>query len=172
MKALKIARIILLAVAATLVGVSFILGKDGNGALMVVMNTTNFYLIGAGIGFGLAVAGSILLFSKNKIALALGIGFTVSFYLATLSLLFVSGATILVLLAPIGSIVYAVSWALELIRVAVAHTRRDDLDPTSDPKIEAIIKWRNLLDKKIITEEEFMEKRNAILGFEKPAEEK
>ena len=165
MKALKIARIVLVTVAAALIGLATIIDGTELGVLLAVM----------GGAWGLimllffAVAGSIFLFSCNKVVKAIGVGLTVGVYACMLALMVAFSAYEIlptaVVVGLVGAIVYGVSWVFEIIRFAITHASRDDLEPDEDPKIAAIMKWRTLVDRKIITEEEFMVKRNAILGL-------
>ena len=168
MRALRITRKVLVIVACCLFGVAFVLPAfvESDGLFAALFSSH----LGAGIAIVMVVAGSILLFSKNAIARAFAIAFTVSVYAFALLGFLAGGEGLVYLVAFIAAIVYLVSWLFALIVYAVGHAKHDDSDPNSDARIEAILKWRNLLDKKIITEEEFMEKRNHILGIE-PKEE-
>ena len=186
MKALRTTRYVLLAIAAALLGLSVIFaliipseytsGSGASGSATVVVATSLTYLtlgytIGAGVAVTLAVIGCIFLGMKNKVLYAIGVGFSVPVFLLPFGALGDGFAHISSLIAFIAAVVYAVSWIFCLIAYAVGHAKHDEVDPDSDPRIEAILKWKKYLDQKIITEEEFMERRNAILGIEKEAQE-
>lgn len=170
MRALKITRKVLVIVACCLAAATlvlpFVLG-EGAGVWALFGQGYYFGVVAAAITL---VAGSMMLFSKNEVAKIFGIAFTVACYAVLLGAFFVSDGSLAFLVGFVSAIVYAVSWLFALIVYAVGHAKHDDSDPNSDARIEAILKWRALLDKKIITEEEFMEKRNRILEIE-PKEE-
>ena len=67
-----------------------------------------------------------------------------------------------------GGILYACSVLCGFIYYIVCLVKpvsEDQLDPVNDKKVILIMKWRKLMDEKIITEEEFMAKRNELLGI-------
>ena len=83
-----------------------------------------------------------------------------------------SGAAII--LSLVASILYVLASIVKLIGHIVIKAKpdiNDELDPENDEKIVCIIKWKRLLEKGIITEEEFQAKRTAILEFGEKKEE-
>ena len=174
MKALKITRIVLVAVAAVLLGVSAVfaaLPTEVMGVQTVITQFVPYFTLGVGTAFVLVVTGSIFLFSKNSTVRALGVGFTAVPYTVALTMLFVELTNIFGLFAAFGAIVYAVSWVFQLIMFIVRHADREDLDPDDDPKVQAVLRWKRLCDEKVITPEEYELKRVAILGLKKDKKE-
>lgn len=172
MKALKITRAVLLIVAVALVGLALLLSPMMDDPRVLEAALGQVYPL-VGWGFALLVAGTMFLFSKNHTVRALGVGFTVAIYTALLTFLFTDfGNAIAPMICAVASIVFAVSWIFEIIRYAVAHVRAEECEPEDDARVQAILKWRSLLDRKIITEEEFLAKRNKILGLEAEKPEK
>ena len=173
MKALKITRIVLVAVAAVLLGASIVFSSlpQTTPVTTVVAQFVPYFTWGVALAFVMVVTGSIFLFSRNTVVRAIGVGFTVAPYAIALTMLFIGTADLFGLLAAFGAIVYALSWVFELIMYIVRHADREDLDPDDDPKVQAVLRWKRLCDEKVITEEEYEAKRVAILGLKKDKKE-
>jgi uncharacterized membrane protein len=68
----------------------------------------------------------------------------------------------------VSTICYAVASVIKLIGYVVVKAKPDmtsELDPENDQKVIYILKWKRLLERGVITEEEFQAKRKAILEF-------
>lgn len=117
------------------------------------------------LGIGLHVAG---------MALLTGLG--VYLLLQPVLLTAVDGNTVDLsadsLLILVGAVLYAIAWFLVLL-VHVARRGCEDggckeaLQPEEDVHVAAIMKWKKLYNEGIITEREFIDKRNEILGLRK-----
>ena len=71
----------------------------------------------------------------------------------------------------VSCITYIAASVTKLIGYVVLRAKPDKLDPDNDEKVIYILKWKRLLDKGVITPDEFQAKRQAILDFgEKEAE--
>ena len=140
MKALRITRIVLVSVAAAIVGLAIFLIPITTASTMATADPSAYaayiasvgglsgFIATSGFSYLLMVTGSIFLFSQNKVVRALGIGFTVSTYLMCLIYMVLGGLPFAYLLAAIGAIVYAVSWVFELILYIVIHADRSELE--------------------------------------------
>ena len=177
MRALQITRKILVIIAVALFGLGLLVAgmMDGPDRLIGLDAELllHFPVLGPGLVFGLLIAAGILMFNENKImrALAIGVATAVFTYGLIFFLAVTNNAGTSILVGLVAAIVYAISWVFQIIIAAVRHVRREDgEDPADDKRVRKIMEWKNLLDQEIITEEEFMAKRNAILGIEnKPA---
>ena len=182
MKVLKLIERILFIVAVALasfaITLSMFLDELNTGGAAPGIATALQGLVGAGIVLFLLLLGAFLRYNKGPVASKLGDAFA----LASILLIFGScfayfaadaGGTTL-LFGFVAGIVYAASAIVRLIiyvvKVAKPEMASDSLDPDNDRKVQLIIKWKALLDKGVITQEEFDAKRLEILGIEKPAE--
>ena len=187
MKILKVLEKIFLYVASFLSVASLVLSaiidesQNVNG--MMTYFSSSFSFVGLGgvftIGFAL-IAGTLLYFNKNEIARKIAIGAVVT----TITLIFFIALAIISessksavsttaaseplspLFALVGGILYVCSLLCGFIYYIVGLVKpysEDQLDPVNDKKVVLIMKWRKLMDQKIITEEEFLAKRNELL---------
>lgn len=138
------------------------------------------------LGVVLVIAGYSLDCSKNEIAHRLGIGL----HVAGMALL--TGLSLYLLLQPIaltaadgdvidmsmdsililvGVVLYAIAWFLVLLvhvsKRGCSECKQEALNPEEDVHVAAIMKWKKLYNEGIITEREFIDKRNEILGLRK-----
>ena len=130
---------------------------------------------GVGSMLGLSttlLVGALFYFNRNQVVRAIGIALTtaamLTFVYAALAVEYM-GAEALV--AIVAGVLYLVSNGCRLLGVIVNRAKpslEEGFDPESDQKIVYITKWKRLLDKGIITEEEFQAKRTAILSFDEP----
>jgi len=116
------------------------------------------------------IVGACLYFAGNKVCRMLGVGFTATYAIAVfgyalghMSWSSVSPACIIIF---IGSIIYAISYIFRGL-LFVVDKDAAATDPEKDPKIVALLKWRDLYKQGIITEEEYNKKREALLGVKK-----
>lgn len=118
MKALKIARAVLLIVAVTLVGLGVVISATAEeGGALILFLQTYVTTLGTGIAFALLVLGTALLMSKSGIASKVGMALSVSIYLAlSLPMLMGSEGTDS-MLAFVAAIVFAVSWLIHLLYI-------------------------------------------------------
>ena len=127
-----------------------------HGYLTAGLAAGNLFGLGL-VGFAvLLVVGALLRFNENKVTAHVGDAFTI----VAFSTLFVVGLTVpggnSMTFAIVSGSIYAVSAIFRLIIAIVARVKpevkHDDFDPDNDEKIKNIIKWKNLLNKGIITE--------------------
>lgn len=132
-------------------------------------------------GVSLLVAGLILDSVKHEAVHKLGIGLHVAgvAMLATYAVAwFMSLPSVdaplgflecIIILA--GCAIYGIAWFLVLLIHAGSFHRCEGqkaaLDPEEDVHVAAIMKWKKLYNEGIITEREFIDKRNEILGLRK-----
>lgn len=115
------------------------------------------------------LVGAFLFYSNNKIARLIG-GPTVGAYFVILFSVTLEAmeTSISLLLAFIATIVYAVAMVLFAVHCFIVYIRKDTKklakhDPDNDEKVQLIIKWKDLLERGVVTEEEYELKRKAIL---------
>ncbi|MBO8427598.1 MAG: hypothetical protein IAC58_03500 [Firmicutes bacterium] len=58
------------------------------------------------------------------------------------------------------------------LSVLISYFNKDGTDPKVNPKITLILKWKKLYEDEIINQEEYENKRVAILGIKKEIKEK
>ena len=144
--------------------------KAAPGALTAV---SGYYLLGAGIGIALLAVGALIRYNPNRIASLVGDGLVLSFFAilfgSCLAYLMSGGYYgITILLGLVAAILYAIYAIVRLIIFIVSIVKpagTTDNDPDNDKRIILITKWKNLLDKGIITKDEFAVKRNEILDI-------
>jgi hypothetical protein len=124
MKALRIARSVLLVVAATLVGLALVLSATGDGALLTYVHASVSSL-GIAIAFALLILGTALLFSKNNIASMVGMSLSVSIYVVLALPLLMGGEGTDIILPFVASIVFAISWLIHLLYIVSVHSRKE-----------------------------------------------
>lgn len=155
--------------------------------LLAVMNTEEPYfyaslaiLGGTGAMLGLTVVlliGALLYFNKNQVVRAIGVGLTTAAMLVFVYAAIGSSGEYMetaALVALLAGVLYLISNGCRLLGAIVNRAKpslEEGFDPESDQKIVYITKWKRLLDKGIITDEEFQAKRAAILSFDEPETE-
>ena len=147
---------------------------------MMTYLTSVISFIGLGGVFAIVsalIVGTFLYFNKNEVVRKIAIGLVVS----AIVLVFFSGLYLLsaasstssnTALSPIlslaGGILYICSLLCGFIKYIaglIKPNSEDKLDPANDKKVALIIKWKKLMEDKIITEDEFMAKRNELLDL-------
>ena len=185
MKVLKVLEKILLYLACTLcvasLTTSAILDESQGVSGMMTYLTSIIAYIGVGGVFTIVAAliiGTLLYFNGNVVVRKIAMGLVISsVILVFFTGLIIMGATaktaatdtaLSPVLSLVGGILYACSVLCGFIYYIVCLVKpvsEDQLDPVNDKKVILIMKWRKLMDEKIITEEEFMAKRNELLGI-------
>ena len=182
-KVLFVLAICFAAAAIVLEGVLWMLGMSSSGTVIYTMAS----------GFSVAFLGLILLIvgwaldnAKSDSLHRLGIAFHVSgmaiLTSAALVLLLVADEPLLTALVIDGGfidalvllvalVLYAIAWFLVLLVHAGGFKCHEcggeALKPEEDVHVAAIMKWKKLYNEGIITEREFIDKRNEILGLRK-----
>lgn len=184
MKTLNIFRKVFFVVGAVLmvagvVGCAVLATNAIEGAAAIASGVSVVFL-----GTILLVLGLLLDSSKSEVAHKVGIGLHVAAVVmfATYALfLFIGPAVegyevigdIECILLIAGGAVYGLGWFMTLLMHA---SRRYEcgacgaskaIQPEEDAHIAAIMKWKKLYNEGIITEREFIDKRNEILGLRK-----
>ena len=181
-KVLFILAIIFASVAVVLQGVLWMLGMASTGPVVLMLSSG---LSVAFVGVLLLVVGWALDNAKSDGLHRLGIGLHVSgmailtaaalvFLLADeplLTALSIDGSFVDAIIVLVALVLYAVAWFLVLlVHVAARGCKepcKEALDPEEDVHVAAIMKWKKLYNEGIITEREFIDKRNEILGLRK-----
>lgn len=182
MKTLNIFRKVFFVIGAALVAVAAVLhGVISDSAMTAVAVATGVSVVCVTV---LAlILGLVLDFSKNEVAHKVGIGLHVSavVILVTYALAWFMvlpgnennpGGWIECFVIFGGAALYGFGWFMTLLMHA---SRRYDgvacgckaIQPEEDAHIAAIMKWKKLYNEGIITEREFIDKRNEILGLRK-----
>lgn len=114
------------------------------------------------------LVGLTLVFTKNEISTKVGLGLLLAgFGMAFITVLNSMTGTLpyFAIMSLVAIILFGISFIFKAI--AVADKRSNSDDPDEDPTIQKIIKWKKLLDEGILTEQEYQDKREAILGLNK-----
>lgn len=120
---------------------------------------------------GLLVVGLTLSFTKNDISKKIGLGFMLSGIglnaVTAVNTLVVSGENTpyFIYVSLVGIILFAASFVF--LAFAYVDKKSTSDDPDQDPAIQKLIKWKKLLEEGVITQDEFTEKRNLLLGIKK-----
>ena len=166
MKIFNVIKKTILILSCVLLCVCFVLGGitlDQNDA--AISTGLLMFVVPAFIGF-------FLFSSENKIANRIGMGLTTAAMLIQLffALTKLENSTA----AIIGScsvVLYAIYFIVVFVGYLAMGDKADN-DPEKDPRIRKILGWRKLQKEGIISEEEFEEKRIAILGLKKKDDNK
>lgn len=172
----RIVFIVAVAVAVAAFALSFVIDKNPAESMAVGMNTP--FVIGFGFAVIFLLVGAMLRYNKNetlaRIADAFLITIFVSIFSCCIFLILNNSTATTPLLGLVSAILYAVSSLLRFIIYlygVIKPVQGEDFDPDNDKKIQLIIKWKGLLDKGVITKEEFEAKRVEILNLDKPVVE-
>ena len=166
MKVFNVIKKIILILSFVLLGVCFVLaGITLDSRDAAISTGLLMFVVPAFIGF-------FLFGSENKIANKIGMGLTtaamlIEFFFALTNLDYSTAAII--------GLCSVVLYAIYFIVVFVGHLAmgdKADNDPEKDPRITKILGWKKLKEEGIISEEEFEEKRVAILGLKKKDDNK
>lgn len=135
-----------------------------------------------------AIIGSVLISSKNDTARRVGHGMTVAAFVAgfSIALLFVgkegnvsgyattttaktdsTAAILMIVAASLLAVYYIFQFVILILNKGTTEAE----SPLEDSRIARVKEWKQILDEGIITQEEFEEKRNQILGI-KPKQDK
>lgn len=161
MKVFNVIKKIILILSFVLLGVCFVFAGITLDSHDAALSTgLLMFIVPAFIGF-------FLFGSENKIANKIGMGLTTAAMLIELFLVLTSlnNST-----AAIFGLFSVVLYAIYFIVVFVGYLAmgdKADNDPEKDPRITKILGWKKLKEEGIISEEEFEEKRVAILGLKK-----
>ena len=166
MKVFNVINKIILILSCVLLGVCFVLAGitlDSSDATVSAGLLT--FVVPAFVGF-------FLFDSENTIARRIGMGLTTAVMLIQLffALSCFENST-----AAIIGLCSVVLYVIYFIVVFVGHLamgEKIDNDPEKDPRIVKILGWKKLKEEGIISEEEFEEKRVAILGLKKKDDNK
>ena len=188
MKILKVIEKVLFLVAITVGAAALslsLLVDEGAKQPVVGLATTivSFFIFGVGFVLLLIVTGGLLKFAKNDTASRVGEGFALAGILSVFAVslyLIVKAAgeatnakdvviSLSAIIGLVGGIFYAlyaaVKGVIKIVEMVKPEINKND--PDCDPKIQAVLKWKDLLDKGIITKEEFEIKRVEILELKK-----
>lgn len=182
MKTLNIFRKVFFVVGAAAVAVAAVL-QAAMGDLTMATLTVSTGLSVLFVGVLLLILGLVLDSSKNEVAHKIGVGLHVA---GIVMLVVYAIAWFISLPDPnkpagymdcivilVGAVVYGLGWFMTLLMHA---SRRYEcgacgaakaIQPEEDAHIAAIMKWKKLYNEGIITEREFIDKRNEILGLRK-----
>lgn len=156
----KILKSILLIGSFVFFGIALVIGGITlNPDSLIVSNYLVVYIVGT-----FSFVGVFLMYSTNDIAKKIGTGLAVelmlmSFFVGIMYL--ESGITAIFCL--IASIIFILYWVVVLIgHLAIKEA---PLLEDNDELIAKLNKWHELLEKEIITKEEFQLKRDKILGL-------
>ena len=176
MKVLKIIEKILFSIAVTIacVAITFSLAIDESSGYPGIVTASSTLL-----GFSavtlliLLLVGALLRFSKNCTASRIGDAFTIATFAIFLGLAIqtISYGAVSLSLAASASFVFVASLILRFVAFVVASTKKTDdenTNPDKDPKIQLVLKWKSLLEEKVISQEEYEAKRKEILGLKEP----
>jgi len=181
MKTLNIFRKVFFVVGAAVLAVSAVLhGVVSDTSMTAVAVATGVSVVCVSV---LAlILGLVLDFSKNEVAHKVGIGLHVSavVVLVTYALAWFMvlpgnennpGGFIECFVIFGGAAVYGFGWFMTLLMHAAGRCEcgacGKTIQPEEDAHIAAIMKWKKLYNEGIITEREFIDKRNEILGLRK-----
>lgn len=119
-----------------------------------------------------AFVGFFLFDCENTIARRIGMALTTVGMLVELffSMALIEESTAAII--GLCSVVIYVIYFIVLFVGRLAMGEISDNDPSKDPRIEKILGWKKLKEEGIISEEEFEEKRVAILGLKKKNDNK
>ena len=169
MKATKILGKVFQIIAAVLFVASFViacvLSRDSTtDAAYVVLVTASAWIVAG------ATAGVFLILAQNDTAKKIGHGLTLSAYAVGLAyaLLTVTaeGDTSIGAVLMIAAAAMLVAFYIcKLIGVIMNKGLSGELNPNDDIRIIRIKEWKRIMEEGIISEEEFEEKRLAILGI-------
>lgn len=161
MKVFNVIKKIILILSFVLLGVCFVLAG-------ITLNSTD-----AAISTGLlmfvvpAFVGFFLFGSENKIANKIGMGLTTAAMLIELFFALTSlGNSTAAIFGLFSVVLYAIYFIVVFVGYLAMGDKADN-DPEKDPRITKILGWKKLKEEGIISEEEFEEKRVAILGLKK-----
>lgn len=178
MKSLKLLEKILFGIAVSLIIVGFLLsalideaeGISGLFALSVGLMPFSVVLF-----LAIFLVGAFLFYSNNKIARLIG-GPTVAAYFIILFGTSINGMeySITLFLAFIATIIFVFAMVLFAVHCFILFIKKDTKklakhDPDNDETIQVLIKWKDLLENEVITQEEFDVKRKAILELNEEA---
>ena len=166
MKVFNVIKKIILILSFVLLGVCFVLaGITLDSSDAAISNGLLMFVVPAFISF-------FLFGSENKIANKIGMGLTTA---AMLIQLFFALTKLDNSTAAIIGLCSVILYAIYFIVVFVGYLAmgdKADNDPSKDPRISKILGWKKLKEEGIISEEEFEEKRIAILGLKKKDDNK
>lgn len=180
MKVLKTLEKVLVYLACALGIASFALSyllDESEGLMGMLSFSPLMTIIGVGgVLFTILILtiGTLLYFNKNevvrKIALGLVISAQIVIFFTALSMLSVNKATVNSPISPVFALVSGILYVSSVLCGFIYYivnlikpNSEDKLDPSNDKKIALILKWKKLFEDGIITEKEFMDKRNELL---------
>lgn len=161
MKVFNVIKKIILFLSFVLLGVCFVLaGITLEPRDAAVSTGLLMFVIPAFVGF-------FLFGSENKTANKIGMGLTTAAMLIELffSLTYLENCTAAIM--GLCSVVLYVIYFIVVFVGYLAMGEKTNNDPEKDPRIVKILGWKKLKEEGIISEEEFEEKRVAILGLNK-----
>lgn len=169
MKATKVIGKVFQILAAVLYAASFVIAcvlsnDNQNDAAYVVLITACAWIVAA------ATVGIFLISAKNDTAKKIGHGLTLSAYAvglayALLTLTAQGDASLGALLMIAAAALLAAFYICKLLGVIMNKGLSSELNPNDDIRIIRIKEWKHIMEEGIISEEEFEEKRIAILGI-------
>ncbi len=184
MKILKIVEKVLFLVAVALGVFALVMAPiiDKKVTSSIITPMAAYFLFGIGFSIVLFVVGALLKLSENKTASLVGTAlvFSMECILFSLAVSLIieadknsaNNATTniggSVIAALISAIIYFVSLGTKLI-IFVSEKVKPQVtnDPDSDPTIQAVLKWKSLQERGIISEEEYESKRVELLKLKK-----
>lgn len=180
MKVLKLIEKVTFVVATTLTVFALTLVSMLDEGMPVAGIILPYFVSGVGLAVVILLVGSVLHFTKHRPTALVGDALTVAVHAVifgvTLAALIAknSNADVSVILAFSGVIVYMVSNLVRFIIYIVNKVNNVDGqdDPEKDPAIQNVLKWKNLKEEGIITQEEYEAKRIKILHLEKKEQTK
>ena len=180
MKVLKIIERVLFVLAIVVggaaIGLSYMFDE---GAAQPVQGMATAFTAAFPIGFGLALVillvGALLVYAPNKVASFIGEGFVAAIMVLMFSFAIVflgkEPVGFSALLALVAPLLYALAELLRfvayIVKLVVPSYAAESNNPDNDIRIQNVIKWKNLMEQGIITEEEYSEKRAEILKLRK-----
>ena len=166
MKIFNVIKKTILILSCVLLGVCFVLAGitlDPNDT--AISTGLLMFVVPAFIGF-------FLFGSENKIANRIGMGLTTAAMLIQLFFALTKLENSTAAIIGLWSVVlYAIYFMVVFVGYLAMGDKADN-DPEKDPRITKILGWKKLLEEGIISEEEFEEKRIAILGLKKKDDKK
>lgn len=169
MKVLKILEKVFLVVATVMavfaIAFGFVLLANKDNYVESYLTTR--FILGSGVVTLLLVIGVFLYFANENVARKVGTAFVV------VGAIYVFAAALIgdvmydaQVIALVAGILYVAVFLVRFIRwiVGVAKPDVEENEPLADPKIKLILKWKALVDQKVITEEEYEAKRKEIVA--------
>ncbi|MGM9873374.1 MAG: SHOCT domain-containing protein [Bacilli bacterium] len=180
MKVFKIIEKIFVWIATFLAILSIALSKfvdETAGYSGIFTAYQSFFLLGSGVGIMLLLVGVLLRDLKNEVASKVGQGLTVTTFACLLggALSVMNQGSLSAMLALAAGILFFATYLLYGIIACVYFKKYKSSgsdDPDNDRDIQNILKWKKLVAEGIISEEEFEEKRRAILKIKEQTENK